>query len=143
MEQWKSAVDMMTQKGEIFKPYKIDDFACKCGCGTNLRDDYFVEFMNFLFSKTNKIFTITSAVRCEKHNGRVGGKPNSDHCKCLAIDVATPTIEDRGFVSHYASVFGILRQIIYIDKKFIHLSINYGEKMTKPMIVMNLKGMIY
>lgn len=138
----RSAIDMFNDD-MVFKPYKLNDFACKCGCGTTLRDNYFVEYMNFLFFKTNKMFTITSGVRCDKHNAKVGGKPNSDHCNCLAIDVSTPTIEDRGFVSFYASVYGIKRQIIYIDKKFIHLSINYSEKMTKPMIVMNLKGMIY
>ena len=137
-ENWKSAVDMMTQKGEIFKPYKLDDFACKCGCGTTLRDDYFVEFMNFLFSKTNKMYKINSGMRCEKHNGRVKGKENSDHLKGKAIDIETVTIEDRSLVVHYAFVYGIPRAIVYPLKKFVHLSIN--KSLTCPLIIFNVNN---
>lgn len=124
-----------SNSSEPFKPYSIDMFACKCKCGKLPENDYFVNFMNYLYERSGKIYEISSCVRCLDHNQRVGGLPTSDHLRSLAIDILTPTIEDRSNIVFYAFNYGIKRAIIYIKRKFVHLSINYDAKLTHPLII--------
>jgi len=132
LEYFKEAED------KIEKPYSLEDFKCKCGkCNTTLKDNYFVDFMNYLYAETGKKFVVTSAMRCYEHNKKIGGLPNSDHTRGEAIDVATLTIEDRSLLVYHAYRFGIMRAIVYINKKFVHLSINYSDRLTRPLLLTN------
>jgi hypothetical protein len=126
-----------TPEVEPFKPYDINSFACKCGCGKLPDNDYFVNFMNYLFERSGKMFEISSCIRCKEHNKKVGGIPTSDHLYSLAIDILTPTIEDRSELVFYAFNYRIKRAIIYINRKFVHLSINYDKKLTVPFLAWN------
>lgn len=129
---WRTAFN---STDEPFKPYDFKSFECKCGCGKTIEDVYFVDFMNYLYAETNKLFVINSGMRCLAHNKKVGGVPTSDHTKGLAIDCATPTMEDRSLLVYHAFRFGIKRAIIYVHKKFVHLSINYDTKLTAPLLI--------
>jgi zinc D-Ala-D-Ala carboxypeptidase len=70
--------------------FSPQEFACKCGkCGKG-----FAEMQPTLLSKLNQArqlagvpFVITSAYRCEEHNRRVGGTPNSAHLRGYAVDI--------------------------------------------------------
>jgi hypothetical protein len=127
---------------DSFKPYDKESFKCKCGCGNTVSEfSLFIEFMNYLYEKTNNIYVISSGFRCTKHNKAVGGKIDSDHTKGLAVDIATPTIEDRSLVVYYAFKFGVQRAIVYTDRKFIHLSIN--KDLTNPILLWNKRGEVY
>lgn len=124
-----------TPEVESFKPYSIDMFKCKCGCNLLPNNDYFVSFMNYLYERSGKMYEISSCIRCKNHNSKIGGLPTSDHLNSLAIDILTPTIENRSELVFYAFNYGIKRAIIYINRKFVHLSINYDAKLTHPLII--------
>jgi len=130
------------KENDDFKPFDKDSFKCKCGCGNTLSEfSLFIDFMNYLYKETNNIYEISSGFRCINHNKAVGGKEDSDHTKGLAIDIITPTIEDRSLIVYHAYKFGIKRAIVYIDKKFIHLSINL--QLTNPILLWNNRGNVY
>lgn len=134
-----------------FNPYSPESFKCKCGCNETIgvRNEL-LYFMNYLHHKTGKYYDINSGFRCREHNKKIGGIDYvdkkgkhiiSDHCTGLAVDIATPDLESRGEVIYYAFRFGIPRAIVYTDKKFIHLSINFTK--TTPLILFNRRGNVY
>lgn len=66
------------------------EFACKCGkCGKGLAD--MQPSTLFKLNQARQIagapFVITSAYRCEEHNRKVGGTPNSAHLRGYAVDI--------------------------------------------------------
>ena len=62
---------------------------------------------------------ITSAYRCQKHNGDVGGHDNSYHKKGMAIDFAVPSGYKIDFFTEKARMFFDV-VVEYPDKNFIH-----------------------
>lgn len=70
--------------------------ACRCGCGQGVMRYEVVD----LFEKGRKVVShymgkdtkhsITSGLRCEKHNAREGGSPNSKHMAGFALDIIRP-----------------------------------------------------
>ena len=74
---------------------------------------------------------INSGYRCEKHNKKIGGLPNSRHMKGQAADIAIV-----GGLT-FERVFAVLEQIpqfneggigIYPDRKFMHLDTGPNKK---------------
>jgi len=132
-------------KEDDFKPYSIEDFKCKCGCGQTISPrDPWVDFMNYLHKQTGNYYKINSGFRCHNHNQKMNGIDYvdkngthiiSDHCVGLAADIATPNLVTRGEVVYHAFKFGIPRAIVYVEKKFVHLSTNYTK--TVPLILWN------
>lgn len=71
-------------------PFSRDDFACKC-CGKSKIDDKVVELCKRIEQAAGMPLTVNSGHRCETHNRAVGGKPNSEHTKGRAADIACGT----------------------------------------------------
>lgn len=70
------------------KHFKRSEFVCKCGCGTELMDQNFVELLDLIRSKYGKGLTITSGYRCPAHNAHVS-KTGRDgpHTTGKAVDI--------------------------------------------------------
>lgn len=68
--------------------FKIDEFACKCGCRANNMQDEFLEKLQD-FRKCMAIpFMINSGFRCKRWNRQCGGKLSSLHLKGRAADIS-------------------------------------------------------
>lgn len=76
----------------IIDKFKETDFACKCGCGKGYADMK-PDLLRMLFDArtlASTPFVISSAYRCEAHNKKSGGKPNSAHLRGYAVDIKAP-----------------------------------------------------
>ena len=141
--------ERVTNPKETFNAYYPEDFTCKCGCGLKMPGHFWINFMNYLYAQTKKYYIVTSGIRCEKYNKKIGGKDYyagdvhklSDHVLGMAIDVDYATLDGRADISYWASNFGIQRQIVYCGKKtFIHLSTN--KDLSNPLLIFNHNGEI-
>lgn len=107
----------------ITKEFKETDFACQCGCGlgySDMKDSSLSKL--FTARKSSGVpFRITSAVRCEKHNTKVGGKPNSSHKRGYGIDIAYTDMLDLHTKVHHLLKAGFPRLGINFAKQFVHV----------------------
>jgi hypothetical protein len=55
------------------------------------------ENLDKLLVAVNKAMIVTSGYRSPEHNKAIGGAPNSNHCKCLAVDFADYDGTLKGF----------------------------------------------
>ena len=70
-------------------------------------------------------FKINSAWRCEEHNKKVGGKPDSAHIYGKAADISTPDSRTRFWV-----VYGLIQAQftrIGIGKNFVHADTDHNK----------------
>lgn len=101
--------------------FSKDELACKCGCGFNVSPDL-VEKLNEARFLARIPFVITSGARCEEHNEKVGGSPNSSHKKGLAADIKATTSSQRFRIAAALMQVGFTRIGVY--KTFIHADID-------------------
>ena len=86
-----------TDSWDDIKYFKRDEFRCTCGkCnGFPVEPDLkMVKLMDNIREAYGKPITITSGVRCEYQNKRVGGVTNSQHMKGKAADFYIPGQND-------------------------------------------------
>ena len=67
--------------------FQRKEFSCKCGCGFDSMDKDLLCKLNDLREYFNTPVHIESGNRCETHNRRVGGEPNSYHKRGRAVDI--------------------------------------------------------
>lgn len=65
--------------GDITDNFSEIEFTCKCGCGTTVVDDELLEMAQAFRDYIGKPMVVHCTVRCESHNRRVKGEPNSFH----------------------------------------------------------------
>jgi hypothetical protein len=65
---------------------------------------------------------IYSGMRCQKHNERVGGVPDSAHTKGVAVDVKCHSSRGRFAIINAALSAGFTR--IGVAKTFVHLDVD-------------------
>ena len=70
------------------KNFKVSEFTCKCGCGTNIIDQRVINMAQTIRDELGVPVRINSGCRCEKHNANVGGVENSKHTKGFAADLS-------------------------------------------------------
>ena len=74
-----------------YRFFKLEDFACKCGCGTNLIDPQFVQDLDDLRAEYGMPLIVNSGYRCPAHNAQVsdtgdGGPHTTGRAADLAVD---------------------------------------------------------
>lgn len=108
--------------------FRREEFACKCG--GRFCDGFPVQPEEKLVRAIQKVrnhfgvaVTISSGVRCEKHNQAVGGVSNSRHLGGKAVDFCV-----RGFsavlVLDYVKSLPEIRYSYAIDSNFVHMDIS-------------------
>lgn len=112
--------------------FSRSEFACKCGCGFDSIDPDLVDMLQCSRTATGLTYEIVSGCRCEAHNKKVGGKPNSAHLRGNAVDVKCITSQMR-----YRMVCDFVRRFrrIEIRDSWIHIDID----VTLPQDVIFLK----
>lgn len=106
--------------------FKISEFTCKCGCGTNIIDQKVIDMAEIIRQELGVPVHVNSGCRCEKHNKAVGGVDNSKHVLGKACDLSCSKGADTMFNTVkklYAE--GKLPNldycILYKRKNFIHI----------------------
>ncbi len=95
---------------EKLTPHFTDkELACRCGCGMiptqKLMDA--LEAVRLIYGRPIRI---ASGARCEAHNKRVGGAPDSSHTRGTAVDPAAPVGRDLlDLIAAFMGVQTILR----------------------------------
>lgn len=90
----------------ITKNFGMGEMSCNCGCDAHLAPsikDNIIKWTPWLQRIRDHFgvpISINSAVRCPRHNGRVGGSPRSQHLRGLAFDLHVHGI-DPGEVASY------------------------------------------
>ena len=106
----------------LVKYFSPDEFACKCGCGTNNPVKELVYMVNSARIYATIPFRLNSAHRCETHNRAIGGLPDSAHLIGKAIDIDARTSERKFIVVEALIKAGFKRIFIYGD--FVHADID-------------------
>ena len=107
---------------KIATNFFLDEFECKCGCGKKDINQDFVNKLQLVRTVVDRGFTIKSGCRCETHNKKEGGKPNSSHVRGLGADIACYDSVMRFKIIKAAIELGFTR--IGIARTFIHLDID-------------------
>jgi len=111
------------------KHFKLQEFDCKCGCGSNNMQLYFLDMLERARTAANTPFVITSGFRCPAHNRKEGGKRNSDHLTGEGADIEIPNSRSRFIIVDSLILVGFKR--IGIAKTFIHA----GSRFDNPQKV--------
>ena len=98
------------------------EFACKCGCGTNIISNTLVNKLDVARAISGVGFKINSGCRCENHNRSVGGSSTSSHKKGFAVDIKAEDSATRFRILKALIAVGFNRIGIY--KTFIHVDID-------------------
>lgn len=104
------------------------EFVCEDGCGFDVVDE-----IKLMADKAREAYghplVISSGGRCPSWNAEVGGIPNSNHTKGVAIDVYSPGRMSRDEVDNLAAVMQSVgfHTISYHDELFVHGDLDDGE----------------
>jgi zinc D-Ala-D-Ala carboxypeptidase len=109
-----------------YKYFKIDEVACRCGCGKTPTDD-FMKKLEQLREKFGRPMRVTSGARCLDHNSRVRGSEKSKHLDGIAADIDARG-QDASDLFDLAKEFGFWGR--GIAKTFIHLDTRPYEERT-------------
>lgn len=77
----------------MFRYFRFEDFACKCGCGENKMDIGFIRKLDDLREEVDFPLMVVSGYRCPKHNKKVSttgenGPHTTGHAVDLGVDRA-------------------------------------------------------
>jgi len=104
--------------------FRLEEFACECGCGANGMDPRFLAKLDRLRSVYyQRPLTVSSGYRCPVREAAVGGS-GANHPLGVAADLIVPKgAALRDFVAGAFAV-GIRRVIVYHDKPHTHVDDN-------------------
>ena len=77
----------MSTKATDTKNFKVAEFACKCGCGNEVKQDL-VDMCQIIRDEAGIPIRVNSGYRCPTHNARVGGVKDSQHILGVAADLS-------------------------------------------------------
>lgn len=81
---------MADKEEQLSANFKRSEFACNCGCGSDDISLTLVDLVQKIRDYIGKPITISSGIRCPKHNKQEGGVANSQHVLGTAADLHTP-----------------------------------------------------
>jgi uncharacterized protein YcbK (DUF882 family) len=81
---------------KLSENFDSKEFACHC-CGEVHVNPKLIELLQAIREKIGKSITIVSGYRCEKHNHKVGGAKQSQHCLGNAADIRVHGIAPDDF----------------------------------------------
>ena len=102
------------------------ELECKC-CGQCLISDDLLGRLNQAREMAGIPFIITSGYRCQNHNDKVGGKPNSAHTTGQAVDIAFKNSNQCFKILKALYDAGFKRIGINFAKSFIHCDVDCSK----------------
>ena len=73
--------------GNLSRNFSSHEFTCSCSCGLSSVNPALVEILQDLRDHFKATVKVTSGLRCESLNERVGGSPTSKHMSGDAADI--------------------------------------------------------
>lgn len=114
--------------GEL-RYFKKSEFSCPCGeCGRTWMDRDFVGRLDSVREVLGFPIKINSGYRCEKYNEKIGGSPNSQHIKGLAVDIHIVNGQHR--YKLLKEVFEMNFSGIGFGDTFLHIDDRVGTQTT-------------
>lgn len=111
----------------LTKNFLSNEFACKCGCGEESISEVIIMLCQLVRSHFDKPVTITSGVRCEEHNAKVGGAVDSQHRlrdgKGHAADIKVAGVDPEDVYEYLDTMFpkslglGLYSSWVHIDDR--------------------------
>lgn len=89
----------------ISKNFARFEFACHCNCGADTIDAGLIKVLQEIRDHFGKPVTVTSGVRCIRHNARVGGVSNSQHLNGRAADIIVSDVDPEDVASWVNTVY--------------------------------------
>jgi len=108
--------------------FTASEFRCGCGCGLDLSSmsQAFITRLDLARDISKVPYTLTSSIRCNAYNEKIGGLDNSAHLTGNAGDIEVTSSEMR-----YRIIEGLIKagfKRIGVYKDFIHVD----DDETKP-----------
>ena len=69
------------------KNFKVGEFACKCGCGNEVKQEL-IDMLQVIRERSGIPIRVNSGYRCPIHNAKVGGVKDSQHIQGVAADIS-------------------------------------------------------
>ena len=119
---------------KMSKNFKRSEFDCKCGCGHNVVTQRLVDTLQEIRDYTGKPVIIVSGCRCETHNRKVGGVPESAHIIGEAADIMVKGWDAVELGSHIKIMreSGQIRDMTYCympGKNTIHIGVDKKKRL--------------
>lgn len=109
------------------KYFKRSEFACKCGKHCNGYPVEMNETLVKVLDRTRAHFgaagTVSSGIRCEKHNSAVGGVSNSRHKLGKAVDFSISGVSGSKLLA-YVQKQPEIRYAYIIDGGWVHMDVD-------------------
>lgn len=86
----------------IFEHFTLDEFACKCGCGTNKIRPTFIHRLDVLRSRCGFPLVITSGYRCKDHPVEAAKEKPGRHNSGSAADIKVASGNQRYILQKHA-----------------------------------------
>ena len=108
--------------GDISQHFDRHEFACHCGCSFDAVSPALIAVLEDVRQHFDVPVIINSGCRCESHNKKVGGVPDSQHVQGIAADIVvsgrTPALVADYLERKYPGKYGIGRY-----SKFTHIDV--------------------
>lgn len=101
--------------------FSADEFSCKCGCGLGFNDmdqDLMIR-LDEARGFAGVPFSLSSAMRCQRHNKAVGGSATSSHMSGFAVDIEAVDDQHRFSIIDALLKAGFNR--IGVSESFVHV----------------------
>ena len=67
------------KREQLSKNFFRDEFSCRCNCGSDQIDSELIRKLQEVRDALGEPMRITSGIRCNTHNSKVGGTAGSSH----------------------------------------------------------------
>lgn len=107
-------------KGTLSEHFKASEFSCKDGNEEFLVAAGLVDILEAIRNHFNAPVTINSGYRTPSWNHKIGGAPNSYHCKGMAADIAVKGHTSKEVAKYASDIMeegGVIRytNFVHID----------------------------
>jgi len=107
--------------GDLSRHFSRGEFRCPCNCGFNTVDvELLIGYLEPLREQYGRV-TVTSGCRCQAHNARVGGAPDSQHLYARAADVVCETGEPEEWAKFLTDIgapgVGVYETHVHVDTR--------------------------
>ena len=112
-------------KGNLSEHFRASEFSCKDGSEEFLIADRLIDILEAIRNHFNAPVKINSGYRTPSWNSKVGGAPNSYHCKGMAADIKVKghtSKEVAEYASHIMEEGGVIRYT-----NFVHIDVRENK----------------
>ena len=117
---------MVIFMSDLSEHFSRSEFACRCGCGFDSISPELITVLEDVRMHFGAPVKINSGCRCEKHNAKVGGVPNSQHVQGIAADIVVIGINTNRVADYlerkYPDRYGVGRY-----SSFTHIDVRQAK----------------